>query len=376
MSRIKPSSRSRFTGAALLLALLIFLVPAVRDGDSRLYLLAVLIPCAMLLCSTVIARIFSLDRFLLMLSLYLCMTGIAAQALSDPESALLRASFCGAGIILLIIGAVWVRSLSGSILSALVSCFLGLLLLISKMLSPSLDLPFAAPALAILLIAFAALLSREGPVSAAVLSVVVTALLLIRGEAVNAVLWGITVLLLLFAADGRLMVILPVLAALLLLYYGAFSLFVQDSFVRNAVKPDMLISAGAFGADTLPENASACTACLFPLLAGHYGLVFAGLSVLLFLPFTLRGTAVAGCARTRFHAVLAMGISLMIALDTLSSLLSLFGLLPFAAPGIPLLTSSMPSLGAHLFLIGILCGISGRNDADLAEDAHLAMLAK
>ena len=32
-------------------------------------------------------------------------------------------------------------------------------------------------------------------------------------------------------------------------------------------------------------------------------------------------------------------------------------------------------LNAQLFLTGLLCGLSGRNDADLAEDAHLAMLA-
>ena len=94
------------------------------------------------------------------------------------------------------------------------------------------------------------------------------------------------------------------------------------------------------------------------------------------LPLTLRGASVAVSARTRFHAVLAMGISLMLALRTLASMLSVFGLLPAAMPALPLLTASLPSLCAQMFLIGLLCGISGRNDADLAEDAHLAMLAK
>lgn len=376
MSRAKSSARSRFTGAALLLALLIFLVPAVRSGDSRLYLLAVLIPCVMLLCGTVVARIFSLDRLLLMLSLFLCMTGIAALALSDPESALFRASCCGAGIILLIIGAVLIRSLSGSVLTALVSGFLGLLLLISKLLSPSLDLPVTFPALAFLLLAFAALLSREGPISAAVLGITVTALLLLRNDAADAVLWGVTILLLLFAADGRLFIVLPVMVSLLLLYYGAFFLLPQASLSWSTATPEILVSAGLFGTDTLPENYAAASACLFPLLSGHYGLFFAGLSVLMFLPFTLRGTTVASCARTRFHAVLAMGISLLLALYTLSSLLFEFGFLPFAGSGVPLLTRSLPALGSQLFLIGMLCGISGRNDADLAEDAHLAMLAK
>ena len=118
------------------------------------------------------------------------------------------------------------------------------------------------------------------------------------------------------------------------------------------------------------------TGSLFPRLLAHYGLVFSGLTVLLYLPFILRGTTVASCARTRFHAILAMGICLLLGLYTLSSVLSFFGFLPFDKLEIPLLTTSLPSLCAHLFLAGILCGISGRNDSDLAEDAHLAMLAK
>ena len=60
----------------------------------------------------------------------------------------------------------------------------------------------------------------------------------------------------------------------------------------------------------------------------------------------------------------------------LASVLSFFGFLPFGELEMPLMTTSLPSLCAHLFLAGILCGISGRNDSDLAEDAHLAMLAK
>ena len=127
----------------------------------------------------------------------------------------------------------------------------------------------------------------------------------------------------------------------------------------------------------LPEGiAPLGTFSIFPRLAGHYGLIFAGLTVLLFLPLALRGSAVAVSSRTRFHAVLAMGISLLLALRALAGMLAFFGFLPLAGLDIPLLTSSMPDLCAQMFLVGLLSGISGRNDADLAEDAHLAMLAK
>ncbi len=66
------------------------------------------------------------------------------------------------------------------------------------------------------------------------------------------------------------------------------------------------------------------------------------------LPLTLRGAYVAVSARTRFHAVLAMGISLMLALRTLASMLSAFGFLPVTAPAPPLLTLSLPSLCAQM----------------------------
>ena len=52
MSKLKSSPRLRFTGAAILLSALLFLVPAVKDGNEQLYLLALLVPCGMLLVGT------------------------------------------------------------------------------------------------------------------------------------------------------------------------------------------------------------------------------------------------------------------------------------------------------------------------------------
>ena len=78
MSRQKSSARFRFTGAALLLGVLFFLVPAVQNGDPTLYLLCVLVPGVLLLCGTLVARMFSLDRMLLTVTLYICAAGVAA----------------------------------------------------------------------------------------------------------------------------------------------------------------------------------------------------------------------------------------------------------------------------------------------------------
>ena len=49
--------------------------------------------------------------------------------------------------------------------------------------------------------------------------------------------------------------------------------------------------------------------------------------------------------------------------------------LPGMISDLPLLTRDFPSLAASMFMVGLLSGISGRNEKDLDEDSHLAMLA-
>lgn len=371
----KSSGRFRFAAASILLVALIFLVPALQSGNTTLYLLAALIPCAMFLGGTVLARMFSLDRMVTAVILYLCALGITALVLSDPDAAVTQSLACGAGLAALLIGGVLIRSLSPSLLTGSCAAFLGLLLLAGKLLSPSLSLPLSEAGTALLLIAFAAFIARQGPVSALLTGLAGLSVLLVRGEPAEAALWGLTVFLLAFAADGRLVVVLPALAAELVLFFCMFRLF--PAAPQNTESLSALASAGAIGADSLPEGLEALDpVSLFPRLAGHYGLIFSGLSALLFLPLALRGASVAACARTRFHAVLAMGTTLLLTLRAVAALLSVFGFLPLNGLRLPFLTASLPDLCAELFLAGLLCGVSGRSDADLAEDAHLAMLAK
>ena len=382
MTKKKSSDRFRFAAASVLLASLVFLVPALLRGPddpavSTLYLLAVLIPCAMLLCGTMLARMFSLDRMIMALVLWLCAAGIAALALSDPDAALTQSLRCGTALIALLIGGIMMRSLSPSVPVSVLTGLPGLLMLAAGLFFPMPDLPLTEAAAALVLIAFASLMARQGPVSALLLGAAVLALLLLRHDPANACFWGLTVLLLIFAADGRPIIVLPALAVVILLFSGAFLLSSLPEASRDASALPVLASLPAVGTETLPEGfAAGDPDSLFLLLSGHYGLIFSGLTALLFLPLSLRGCAVAVSARTRFHAVLAMGVTLLLALRALAALLAVFGFLPLSGLRLPFLTGSLADLCAELFLAGMLCGISGRNDADLAEDAHLAMLAK
>ncbi len=377
MSKQKPSNRFRFIAASVLLGALLFVMPALRSGSPALYLLAAAVPCAILLGGTMLARMFSLDRMIIALVLWLCAAGIASAAMSDPEAAVSQALCCGAAVIALLIGAVLTRSLSPSLLTSACTAFLGLLLLAGRLFISGQDLPLTEAALALLLIAFAALFARQGPVSALLLGTAALALQLIGGDIPDAVFWGLTVLLLAFSADGRLAVVLPALAVVLLLFFGAFFLNPLPAAPKETSPLAVLVSVPVIGTDTLPEGFTASDPdSLFLLMSGHYGLIFSGLTGLLFLPLSMRGSSAAVSARTRFHAVLAMGSTLLLSLRALAAILSVFGFLPLSGLRIPFLTKVLPDLCAELFLAGLICGVSGRNDADLAEDAHLAMLAK
>ena len=376
MTRKQSSPRFRFAFSALLLSALLFLLPAVRSGDRKLYMLAVLVPAFMLLCFTVIARLFALDRMVFTVALFLLSAGIAALSQASPDAAIAQAMRCIPGVAALLIGAVLIRSLQSSVLTAVCSAFLGLLLLAAGMITPALPVSLTGAAIALLLVSFASLVSGRTPAFALVPGLGALVLLLTSGEIAAAVLWSLTFLLLLFAADGRWTVFLSAFCAVILLFFGYSRLFPSDFTAGDPISLQTLISAGWTGIDTLPEGFPAASASLFPLMSMHFGLLFSGLTIFLFLPFSLRGIWIAVSSRTRFHAVIAMGVSLFLGLRTVAALLAVFGFLPLPALSVPLLSTSLPDLCAEMFMIGMLCGVSARNEADLAEDAHLAMLAK
>ena len=379
MNRQKSSPRFRFVGAAALLVLLALLVPALRDGDQRLYFLAAGVTASMLLCMIIPARLFSLDRMILSLALYLGAVGIFSIAPADPDAALMQWLRCSVGAVALIIGAMLIRVLTVSMLTAGITSFLGLLLLAGGLLTRDAALPFTEAAVVLLMIAFASLLSAHGGIAALIPGLAGTALLLLQGQTVEAIVLALAVLLLLWSSDGRIVVVLAALAVFAALFFAARQLGYLPAFSpgeAHTASLSTLVTAGLFGTEGTVADASLPASSLLYGLAGRYGLVFTGLTLLLYLPLVLRGASVAGSARSRFHAVLAMGCTLLLAFRIPAGLLSAFGVLPLPISPLPLLTDSLPDLCAQMLALGLLCGISSVNEADLAEDAHLAMLAK
>ena len=99
-------------------------------------------------------------------------------------------------------------------------------------------------------------------------------------------------------------------------------------------------------------------------------------AVLFLILILLRGASLAQHTRKSFHASLALGMVLLAGLRALLFLGTAAGLVSFSPGSFPFMTSSMPDLFAHFFLLGLLSGVSARNEADQEEDARLAMLAR
>ena len=231
MNRQKSSSRFRFVGAAALLVLLALLVPALRDGDQRLYFLAAGVTAAMLLCMIILARLFSLDRMILSIALYLGAVGIFSIAPADPDAALMQWLRCSVGAVTLIIGAMLIRVLTVSMLTSGITSFLGLLLLAGGLLTRDVTLPFTEAGVVLLMIAFSSLLSAHGGIAAMIPGLAGTVLLLLQGQTVEAIVLALAIFLLLWSSDGRIIVALAALVVFAAVFFAARQLEIGRAHV-------------------------------------------------------------------------------------------------------------------------------------------------
>ena len=361
MNKQHASPRFRFVAGAALLTGLALLVPALREGDPRLYLLAAICPVGMLISLCFFPRMFSIDRMVFSLTVYLSMIPVIMLAPLHPEEAISGSLRCVAGIGFLLAGASLSRFFTSSLLTGLLSGFLGLLALLIPFLDPVFPHAVAGAALVLLTVCVSAFLSIKDGTSALIPAFSGLVLILLQGNPAEAVVFYLLFSFLLWSAGNKTLWVFPLLGAALILpvFFSPSSLPFAQVSPSEPSSFSILHPGGS-------------------LYAFHesYGLIFSGLSFMLYLPLILRGMFIASVARSRFHAFLAKGCALWLAIRVMASLLCAFELLPVSFPFLPLMTASPTDFCAAFFALGLIGGISGRNEKDLAEDAHLAMLSR
>jgi cell division protein FtsW (lipid II flippase) len=97
---------------------------------------------------------------------------------------------------------------------------------------------------------------------------------------------------------------------------------------------------------------------IFAVLCEQFGILF-GLCVLaLYGVIVLRGIALSMRAQDAFHALLALGIALMIGLQTFTIIGGVIKLIPLTGITLPFVSYGGTSLVASMGMIGMLCGVA------------------
>lgn len=113
---------------------------------------------------------------------------------------------------------------------------------------------------------------------------------------------------------------------------------------------------------------------IFAVICEQFGLIF-GLCVLaMYVAIIWRGATTAMAARRSFHGLLAMGCTVLIALQTFTIIGGVIKLVPLTGVTMPFVSYGGTSLVSSLCLVGLLQGVGSLNNDDLDEDTELAMM--
>ncbi len=370
----RMSFRGRATAAVVVFFAAVFALPASRSGDGTLWMLAAVIPGVMLILLLLPSRVLFLDRPSLAAALALAGFWIMAGVYSSPAAVLSRAVCCAGALFFLLLGAVLVRSFRASFPAAALSAVIALGMLSCPLwYSGSFSLNGAG--IALLLFSAAAFLPLRMYLPALGSVLCGLLLLLLQQSLPASLLLGLSCVLLFWASSGSGLwsgISLAAVGGLLTVYIGFLFPLTGDSAASLLPR----IAAVSLLAPETPAGSVSDADPLFILLGEQYGLVFLLLALFLLCLLLIRGSSLALGARTSFHASLALGAVLFFGLRALLFMLALAGILPFAAGELPFMTDSVPDLCADFLLLGLLSGISARNETDLEEDTRLSMLAR
>jgi len=141
-----------------------------------------------------------------------------------------------------------------------------------------------------------------------------------------------------------------------------------------------IASGGIFGlglgmgqSRVIPEYS---TDFIFAVLCEQFGILFGVCVVAMYVIIVLRGIAIALSARTSFNALLALGCSLLIGLQTFVIIGGVIKMIPLTGITLPFVSYGGSSLVACMGIVGLLCGVAAKNSEARREDQRLALLTE
>ncbi len=117
------------------------------------------------------------------------------------------------------------------------------------------------------------------------------------------------------------------------------------------------------------------TDCIFAVICEQFGVLFGILTLILYVILILRGISIATGARRSFHALVAMGATALIGIQTFIIIGGVLKLIPLTGVTMPFVSYGGTSMVSCMGLIGLLQGVDCVNRDELNYDYEISSTA-
>jgi cell division protein FtsW (lipid II flippase) len=114
------------------------------------------------------------------------------------------------------------------------------------------------------------------------------------------------------------------------------------------------------------------TDCIFAVICEQFGIIFGILVLVMYVILILRGASIAAGARHSFYALLAMGATTLLGVQTFVIIGGVLKLIPLTGVTMPFVSYGGTSLVSCMGLIGLLQGVASLNQDDLEYDYEIS----
>ncbi len=111
---------------------------------------------------------------------------------------------------------------------------------------------------------------------------------------------------------------------------------------------------------------------IFAVICEQFGVIFGVLVLFMYVILILRGASIANGARHSFHAIIAMGATVMLGVQTFVIIGGVMKLIPLTGVTMPFVSYGGTSLVSCMGLIGLIQGVASVNQDDLAYDYEIS----
>ena len=114
------------------------------------------------------------------------------------------------------------------------------------------------------------------------------------------------------------------------------------------------------------------TDCIFAVICEQFGIIFGILVLVMYVILILRGASIAAASRSSFYALVAIGATVMLGIQTFVIIGGVLKLIPLTGVTMPFVSYGGTSLLSCMGLIGVLQGVASVNQDDWEYDYEVS----